>query len=148
MEAWTSHPGEGEALHAGPTSSIVRVPGAATDQRLSVVEMTVQADWPGPPPHVHERIDHVWFVLDGEIQLTVDDGTATYGPGSCVFVPAGTSHGFGTSPHSAATMLQIDTPEALDAYFRELATTFPPGAPVDPAQVGDVMRRHDTFPVP
>ena len=140
-------PGEGEVLLAGPTRSIVKIPGAATAGRLGVVEMHIEAGWEGPPPHTHREVDHVWYLLDGSINLTVSDTTCVFAGGSCLFVPAGVPHSFGTVGLGAATLLQIDSPRVLDSYFRELAEAFPPGRPVDPAKVGDIMRRHDTHPV-
>lgn len=139
--------GEVEILQAGPTESIVKVPGSATDDRLSAVEMRIEAGWSGPPPHIHHNVDHLWYVLDGLVQLRVGDTAATFEPGSCLYVPSGTPHSFGTPPEASAKMLQIDTPRPLDAYFRELATSFPPGQPVDPRLVGEIMRRHDTHPI-
>lgn len=141
-----SEPGEGERLIAGPTVTIVKVPGNATGGRLGVVEMHLQADWPGPPSHVHEEVEHCWYVLEGSVTLTIDDDTSRFGPGSCLFVPAGTPHAFSTADGPAAVVLQVDSPRPLDDYFRELAAAFPPGEPVDPAEVADIMRRHDTTP--
>lgn len=140
-------PGEGEALRAGPTVSVVKVAGSSTDDRLGVVEMHLDAGWDGPPAHVHARVDHLWYVLAGEVLLTVDRHRDRYTQGACLFVPAGVPHGFGTGATSTAVMLQVDTPRSLDGYFRELVEAFPPGVPVDPARIAEIMRRHDTRPV-
>ena len=142
-----SMPGQGEVMPAGPTRTLVRVPGAATDDRLGVVELHVEAGWSGPPPHSHGEAEHLWYVLDGEIELLVDEDRATYGPGSCLYIPAGLPHGFATEDSGPSVMLQVDTPRALDGYFRDLVGAFPPGRPVDPVQVAEIMRRHDTRPL-
>lgn len=141
-------PGEGDELVAGPTVSIVKVGRDATGGRLSVVEMRIGAGWSGPPPHVHDRIDHLWWVLAGDVALTVADEVVIASAGACLFVPAGTPHGFSTADSDGVVVLQIDSPQALDGYFRDLADAFPDTAPPDPAVVGEIMRRHDTRPVP
>lgn len=148
MSPHISRAGEGETLPAGPSATIVRVPGSATHGRLSVVEMRVEPGWEGPPPHVHDLVDHLWYVLDGTVELALDDARAQYGPEACLFVPAGVAHAFSTRGCGPVTLLQVDTPQALDGYFRELRDTFPPGQPVDRAVVGEIMRRHDTRPLP
>lgn len=140
-------PGEGDELIAGPTVSVVKVPGTATDDRLGIVEMHLDAGWEGPPPHVHERVHHVWYVLSGEVTFNVAGESDRYRPGSCIYVPAGVAHGFSTSGGGSGVVLQMDTPQSLDGYFRDLVKAFPPGQPVDPAAVGEIMRRHDTFPI-
>lgn len=139
--------GGGRRLDAGPTSTLVTVPGAATDGRLGVVEMRIEGGWAGPPDHVHHRIDHVWWVVDGELDVTVDGVRHRVSSGDCVFVPAGVAHGFSTGDTSGARLLQVDTPQSLDGYFDELADAFPAGSTPDPATIGSIMRRHDTHPV-
>ncbi len=136
----------GPRLVAGPTSSRVVVGGDATGGRLSAVEMQIDAGWVGPPPHVHREVDHLWWVVGGEIELTVDGVASVHGPGDCVFVPAGVAHGFATAATAGAVVLQIDSPRALDGYFRDLADTIGAGPP-DHEAVAAVMARHDTYPV-
>lgn len=140
-------PGEGERLEAGPTAAVVKVAGAAAGDRLGVVEMRIEAGWPGPPPHSHGEIDHVWYVLEGIAVLQVGTERRPYRVGSCAYVPAGVVHGFGTAGKDAV-LLQVDTPRSMDGYFRDLARAFPPGTAVDPSIVAGIMSRHDTHPVP
>lgn len=134
-----------ERRQAGPTMSQILVPGTATDERLSAVVMELPDGWDGPPPHVHRRVDHLWYVVAGAVEFTVDGNTVESGPGDGLFVPAGTPHAF--TPRTAARVLQVDTPLALDGYFRDLSATFGDAAAPEPAAVGAVMRRHDTWPV-
>ena len=41
-------------------------------------------------------------------------------------------------------LLAFDTPGGWERYLRDLAATFPPGVPVDPVRIAEVMARHDT----
>lgn len=136
--------GSGERLAAGPTVTEVKVPGSATGGRFGVVEMHLQAGWSGPPAHVHDLVEHCWYVLAGRVTLTLDGHGDEYGPGDCLLVPAGTSHAFSTLGGPAARVLQVDRHQALDGYLRDLVEAFPPGAAVDPVRVGEIMRAHDT----
>lgn len=140
-------PGTQERLEAGPTTTIVKVPGSQTGGRLSAVEMHLDGGWKGPPLHVHAVVEHTWYVLDGAVTLTVGDETTSFSRGDCLHVPAGTAHGFSTADTDGAVVLEVDSPKALDGYFRDLAASLVPGQPPDPADVGEIMHRHDTTPV-
>ena len=137
---------EGTALALGPTRTVVKVAGASTGGRLGVVEMRVEGGWAGPPPHVHDVVDHVWYVVSGAVDLVVDGERVRAQAGDLAFVPAGVSHTFSTAEAGPATLLEVDTGRALDGYFRDLERALG-GGPVDGVAVAEVMRRRDTRPV-
>ena len=135
--------GTGETLAIGPTVTVVKLPGAATAGRLGVVQMHIGADFAGPPPHVHQHIDHLWYVTDGTIELLLGGERIRAAAGDLALVPAGVAHSFNTHGSGPATVLEADVGRALDSYFRELRDALGTGA-VDPRTVAEVMRRHDT----
>lgn len=137
---------EGESIPAGPSVSRVKVAGSATGGRASVIEMTLDAGWEGPPPHIHDEIDHVWFVVTGQVRLRLGTEELLLRAGDAAWVPHGQPHSFSTGSDEA-TMLQVDTPRPLDAYFRDLAEAFPRGTRPDPSTVREIMARHDTRPI-
>src|SRR5258708_26562350 len=52
-------------------------------------------EWRGSGPatlHVHHSDDEAWHVLKGELTFRYADRSETVGPGTTVFVPAGTAH--------------------------------------------------------
>ncbi len=134
-------------LEIGPTSNRIVLPTERTDGAVSAVEMTIAAGWVGPPDHRHDTVAHLWYVTAGEVVLRVDGDEECCGPGASVYIPAGVAHGFSTDGTTGGTVLQVDTPGALDRYLDDLAEAFPPGSEVDPAVVGKIMERHDTLPV-
>lgn len=138
--------GEGEVIPAGPSVSLVKVAGEQADGRTSVIEMNLDPGWDGPSAHVHAEVDHVWVVMEGTVEVTVEGSDYRLGRGDVAWVPHGHTHRFGTGD-SEATMMQIDTPRSLDGYFRDLAAAFPRGTRPEPALVTEIMARHDTRPV-
>jgi quercetin dioxygenase-like cupin family protein len=134
---------EGQLILAGPSVSAVKVSGSVTEDRASVIEMTLDAAWQGPPPHIHNEIDHVWYVVNGRVRARFGDDEIELSPGDVAWVAHGQPHSFATGAEQA-TMLQIDTPRALDAYFWDLADAFPRGTRPDARLVGEIMARHDT----
>ena len=47
-----------------------------------------------PPPHVHEREDELFYVLDGVLDAYVGDTCLRATAGSCVFLPRRRAHAF------------------------------------------------------
>jgi quercetin dioxygenase-like cupin family protein len=47
----------------------------------------------GPPPHTHPW-DEAFFVIDGQLEVMLDDRTVTLSTGGLVHVPRGTMHRF------------------------------------------------------
>lgn len=69
----------------------------------------------GPAPHRHQRYDEAFYVLEGEIEYRVGDKWVTASVGTCVFAPAGSTHGFRNSGVTDARQLVIAAPaEALE----------------------------------
>lgn len=72
---------EGQLIPAGPSVSTVKVSGSVTDGRASVIEMMLDAGWQGPPPHIHNEIDHVWYVVNGRVRARFGDDEIELSPG-------------------------------------------------------------------
>ena len=74
----------------------------------------------GPPPHVHEQGDEVFYILDGEVRLQIDSDVIDAHPGQLVRVPPGTTHGFVVMSDSAR-FLNFYVPAALDLMISSLS---------------------------
>jgi uncharacterized cupin superfamily protein len=72
-----------------------------------------------PPPHRHTNCSEAYFVLDGQVSVTVEDEQLVVGPEGFVLIPRGTAHSFGNASDNEARLLVIHAP-AMDAYFAGL----------------------------
>lgn len=88
----------------------------------------------GPPPHVHERYDEGFFVIEGEVEYTVGAGdeqqTILARDGAAVWIPRGTLHSFKVKSETSRA-LNFYTPGGFDDSISYLATparerTLPP----------------------
>lgn len=131
---------------ASPTVSISTVPGywgfgslwsplvtsEQTHGRYSIVEQLMPGA-SGPPPHTHERNDEVFYILEGEVHLQLEDVTSTAHAGQLVRVPRGTAHGFVVTSDEAR-FLNFFVPAAMDEMVARLSvpatapTVPPPGS--------------------
>ena len=81
-----------------------------------------------PPPHVHEREDELFYVLDGAFDVFVGDEAFKLQAGGCVLMPRLRPHGFIVrSPRFR--MLALFQPGGIDGYFRSMSNS--PAAELD-----------------
>src|SRR5262245_22726113 len=71
----------------------IRIHGRDTRGVVSVVESHDLPDG-GPPPHIHQREDETFQVLEGHYEFTVDGKTFLAKPGTTIFAPRGIPHGY------------------------------------------------------
>jgi quercetin dioxygenase-like cupin family protein len=85
-----------------------------------------------PPPHIHHREDETYYVLEGELTVSVGDRTIKATQGTMVFLPRDVVHSF-VIDSEQVRMLVLATPAGMEGYFKECsvpapAVTLPPPA--------------------
>ena len=140
--------GEGPIIPIGKSSVRLLSVGGDTAGLSSAEEIRVPPDFAGPPPHFHEKTNHSWYVVEGELRLTVDGVPYDLTPGGFVYVPVGSSHTFANPTSHQAAMVEFTTPGGFDMYLADLADAFPAGTDIDPKRMIEIMACHDTYPSP
>jgi quercetin dioxygenase-like cupin family protein len=82
----------------------------------------------GPPPHVHSREEEGFYVLEGEIKLTMNGDRIVAKAGTFANMPIGTPHSFKNESDKPARMLISVAPAGLEKMFFEVGVPVPPGA--------------------
>src|SRR5438445_4001046 len=82
----------------------------------------------GPPPHVHSREEEGFYVLEGEITLTIGAERFVATAGTFAHMPVGTPHSFKNESDRPARMLISVAPAGLEQMFFEVGVPVPPGA--------------------
>lgn len=139
---------EGVIIPIGQSSVRLLSVGGDTADVSSAEEIRVPPRFAGPPPHLHERTNHSWYVTEGQLRLTVEGVPYDLTPGGFVYVPVGASHTFANRTSHPAAMVEFTTPGGFDRYLSDLADAFPKGAEIDPEKMVEIMARHDTYPTP
>ena len=103
----------------------------------------------GPPPHIHKKYDEVFFVMEGEMEFSLDGTSKTVRKGEIVDIPSGCLHTFFNRSDAPCTWLNIHSPKGFQAFFE----TF--GVPVSerdalqkslsPERIQSVMKRAPEF---
>jgi quercetin dioxygenase-like cupin family protein len=115
-EPFVSKPGQGERIAFMGQVSLVRARGDQTGGLLSLTETRTPAG-NGPPPHVHEREDEMFFVLDGELSVTIGDETTTATTGAFVFAPRGVPHAY--VANVATRHLTLVSPPGFERFLAD-----------------------------
>ena len=107
--------------------------GVDTQGQFALIE-AVGRKGTAPPPHIHRREDETFYVLEGELTVSVGDRTMRAVPGTMVFLPRDVQHSF-TIESEQARMLILITPAGFEGWFKELsvpapAMTLPPASEV------------------
>jgi quercetin dioxygenase-like cupin family protein len=142
-------PGGGERISVGASSLSIKAETATTGGTVFLSETTLEAGFPGPPPHVHDRLHDMFYVLEGVLTFLVDGETVEAPPGTFVCVPPGTVHTFTNRSDAPVRFLNLNTPAGFEGYMRELGEAFSGTAgPPTPAEMGVIASRYDFRPVP
>ncbi|GIG60019.1 cupin [Longispora fulva] len=102
---------QAEVLDADPASVITllldpeHTGGALTSNRTLLRDGNV-----GAPPHQHSRSGELFFILDGVLDMLVEDEVHTLRAGDALFVPPGTTHAFAPAAGHDADFLVVITP--------------------------------------
>jgi quercetin dioxygenase-like cupin family protein len=75
---------------------------------------------PWTVPHIHEKTEESFYVLDGDFTFTLDKEDVEAGPGSFILVPRGTVHVMRAAA-GGGRFLTLWTPGGAEEMFKELS---------------------------
>ncbi len=102
-----------------------------------------------PPPHIHHREEETFYVLEGEMTVSVGDRTIKATPGTMVLVPRHTVHSF-VIESEQLRVLTLLTPAGMEGWFKEfsvaaLAMTLPPPAETPYSEIQKMLAAAPKF---
>lgn len=131
-------PREGECLSAAGDVYRLLARGDQTGGAYVLCEARVLPGG-GPPPHIHQREEEGFFILEGEITFQLGDRRLAAAAGSFVQGPRGIPHSFKNEGSVPARMLIFVTPAQFDRFLREISEPVPsfdsPPVPFSPDQL-------------
>jgi quercetin dioxygenase-like cupin family protein len=134
-------PTGGRVIPLGSGGSVVmKVEGSHSNGRLTVYEFTMPPRTAGPPTHIHDHWDEVFYVLSGDVTFFLDGEEYLVPTGGSIFVAGRVPHTFWNAGDRPATNLTMLTPSGLENYFDDVSAALTAGAPE--AEVHALMAKH------
>ena len=144
-------PGTGKSVWIANNEFVTfKATGKDTGEAFALVEVV---GLPGsePPPHIHHRVDEVYCLLEGELEVLNGDRTFTANAGSVFHIPKGTLHAWRNVTTKPARTLLFIAPAGFEGFFEEagvpgsdLSFPPPPPTPEDFQRFLEIGRRYDT----
>ena len=132
--------GEGQSYWLINDRHTFKAVGAETGGAFAVSEVTALPGF-GPPPHIHQREDESFYVLEGEFEITYDGRTVTMGAGSFVHLPKGRLHMHRAVGSRPARILALYAPAGVERFIEEAGTPATDGAlPSGPPEMSALER--------
>ena len=116
-----------------------------TDGHWSLFEEEVPVGM-GPPAHRHDW-DEAYYILDGEVEFTVDGQSVTSRRGDFNYLPRGTIHGFKGASEAPARVLIFAAPAHGSEFFHELKDEIR-NLPEDGPKIPEIGERHGVHFMP
>lgn len=133
---------EGEAVWFLGTLTIIKATDENTQGSFSLIEQ-LAPDGFGPPRHVHDEDDELFYIIDGEVEFESDDLHTNAGPGTTVYLPHGVPHAWRTMGETR--LLQCTFKPGFEEFFVEMGTPADrlelPPEPEQPPDTDAIMNR-------
>jgi mannose-6-phosphate isomerase-like protein (cupin superfamily) len=126
----------GEAITDRPGR---RVTLLADTEELTLTDFEYGPGELGASPHVHHDHSDAFLVLEGELEITFENGPLRVSAGTLVLIPRGVVHSFGNTSDAAARFLNVHAPSCgFGEYLRGRNPAFdqhepPPNGGLDPS---------------
>ena len=102
-------PGEGRRV--GNVEFLAR---SADTPRFNLAVITMKPHGDGPELHAHPDEDDSFYVLEGELTFTLDEGEIAAPAGTFVLVPPGVRHTFANRGDTVARCINVHAPAGFD----------------------------------
>jgi quercetin dioxygenase-like cupin family protein len=123
------------------TRMVVKVGAKQSGGAFTLIEWCAPAGF-GPPRHVHQQEDEVFYVMEGEMRVVCGSKTWEASTGSLVFLPRGIEHAFIVLGEAPIRGLQITSPADFEDFVAEVGRRpETPGLPTP--QMPDIARLNE-----
>lgn len=120
VKAHESRFNETTLLFGGSSPNDIKVSAKDTGGNLSIFEYTGKVKG-GPPLHVHEKQDEIFFIVEGTFTFKVGDAIHHLSQGDTIFLPRKVPHTFAQSSGQGKMYFMFQPSGKMEDFFRKLS---------------------------
>ena len=121
-------PEQGRHYSMGNMRAVFKADGAETETKYSISEWWLEPNTGGPGAHAHSE-DHVFYVIEGVLNVFVDNTWSTAERGSYIFIPGGTPHDFANRGTSRVGFISFNAPGGFEEKMPGIVDWFAANPP-------------------
>ncbi len=95
----------------------------------------------GPPLHVHEKEDELFYVVKGTYEFRCGDALKTVSEGALVHLPRGKPHSFKNVGDTPGVLLNTISPGGFEVFFEDI-DQLPKDQPLDRTKVAEIAAKY------
>ena len=138
---------EGKSLSIRGVTITMRVTSEMSNDQLGIYDITLSPHTIGARLHFHRFMDETFIVSEGTLTVSHGDTQVQSGPGSVIYVPRFTPHGFANESDQLVKLTLIFNPaQGREGFFLGLERILN----ADPVSAEDYLalyNRYDSYPV-
>lgn len=140
-------PEQGEALKLNDITFTFKVTSEMTNDQLGVYTIVLEPMAIGAKLHYHRFMDETFIVDEGVLTIQLGEEEIRADPGSIVYVPRFTPHGFQNDTNERVKLTLLFNPsQKREGFFRGLHETLSED-PIDSKKYLKLYNKYDSFPV-
>ncbi|MBK1662175.1 cupin domain-containing protein [Paracraurococcus ruber] len=132
--------GEGRAFWGPGDRYTFLVTGAGSQGACFIVHCLVPPGG-GPPPHIHDREDEFFYLIEGEVSVIIGGRSFAARAGDLVTARRGVPHTYRNTGSGNASMLAIFTPAGMEGWFEEALDPAGDRAGLAPPATPELLQR-------
>ena len=140
-------PDQGERYEIGNNSFTFKITSEHSNDQLGVYEIVLAPMSIGAKLHYHRYMDETFIVKRGILTVETLKNTFQAEPGSVVFAPRFSPHGFRNDTEEPVTLLLLFNPSSKrEGFFRGLHEVLNE-TPIDAENYLKLYNKYDSYPV-
>lgn len=140
-------PTEGETFSMNGLSLTFKVTSEISNDQLGVYEIVLDPMAIGAKLHYHRFMDETFIVTQGTLTIQTFQNEVGASPGTVIYVPRFTPHGFRNDTKEEVRLLLLFNPsQKREGFFRGLHETLSEDK-INPEKYLKLYNKYDSFPV-
>ena len=136
-------PHEGEKANTDTTSYTRKILKQHTGGAFSSLETVLKNGYLGAPPHLHQELDELMYVIDGTVTVMVGNDVVEVKAGAWHFRPRKIMHCFWNTCGKDAHVIDMFLPGGFEDYLYELCSVYKRTGSIQPEEVEKFIHKYD-----